>query len=89
MAAGVAQRFSDIILTAPYDLSADVGVLANAISQPGRRVQIERNVAAAAKLARERASAEGKTVLAIGGAHLAAKIQYAWQGGDPQDLEFL
>lgn len=89
MAAGVAQRFSDIILTAPYDLSADVGVLANGISQPGRRVQIERNVAAAAKLARERAAAEGKTVLAIGGAHLAAKIQYAWQGGDPQDLEFL
>lgn len=89
MAAGVAQRFSDIILTAPYDLSADVGVLANAISQPGRRVQIERNVAAAARLARERALAEGKTVLAIGGAHLAAKIRYAWQGGDPQDLEFL
>jgi dihydrofolate synthase/folylpolyglutamate synthase len=89
MAAGVAQRFSDIILTAPYDLSADVGALANAISQPGRRVQIERNVAAAARMARERAASEGKTVLAIGGAHLAAKIQYAWQGGDPQDLEFL
>ncbi len=89
MAVGVAQRFSDIILTAPYDLSADVGALANAISQPGRRVQIERNVAAAARMAHDRAAAEGKTVLAIGGAHLAAKIQYAWQGGDPQDLEFL
>ena len=83
------QRFDDIILTCPYSASADVGQLASVISQRSRRVVIERDVAAAARLVRQRATAEGKSVIALGGTLLAAKMQHAWTGGDPDKLEFL
>ncbi len=89
MAAAVALRFSDIILTCPYSASADVGQIASLISRPGRRVVIERDVAAAARLARDRAGAEGKSIAALGGTLLAAKMHHAWKGGDPNELEFL
>jgi dihydrofolate synthase/folylpolyglutamate synthase len=86
MAEAAARVFGDIILTAPYDISADVGELANAISKPGTRVEIQRDVAAAIAVARQRAIAEGKSVLAIGGTQLAAKARQAWEGRDPQEL---
>ncbi len=89
MAAAAAARFDDMILTCPYDASADVGELASVVSRHTRRVTIERDVTAAARLARERATAEGKSVIALGGTHLAAKIQRAWAGGNPDELEFL
>ena len=46
------------------------------------------DTATAARSARERAARESFTVLALGGLFLAAEIQRAWQGGDPQELEF-
>jgi dihydrofolate synthase/folylpolyglutamate synthase len=89
MAEATARVFSDIILTAPYDISADVGELANAISKPGTRVEIQRDVATAISVARQRAISEGKSDLAIGGTQLAAKARHAWEGHDPRELEFL
>lgn len=89
MAAAAAERFHDIILTSPYGDSADVGHLASVVSKRSRRVVIERDVAAAARLARERAAAEGKSIIALGGTLLAAKMQHAWAGGNPDEIEGL
>ena len=70
-------------------MGLNVGQLASVISQRSRRVVIERDVAAAVRLVRQRATAEEKSIIALGGTLLAAMMQHAWTGGDPDELEFL
>lgn len=89
ISATVASRFDHFILTRAHKSGAEIESFANAFTSRTSDVTIVADTAAAAKLARERASAEGMSVLALGGLFLAVEIQHAWAGGDPSNLEFL
>lgn len=82
----VAGRFDRFVLTQAHKAGAGPASFAEAFA--GKDVAVEPDLAAAVKLAKARAAAEGLTVLALGGLFLAAEVQRAWEGGDPGGLEF-
>lgn len=82
-----AAKFDRFILTRAHKSGADPALFASAFA--GKTAIIAPDTAAAARLARERAAADGLTVLAIGGLFLAAEIAVAWTGGDPAQLDFM
>lgn len=85
----VAGRFEHFILTKALKGGAEPESFAAAFRKHAPDVTIEPDIAAAAKLARDRAAKKRLTVLAVGGLFLAVEIQHAWKGGDPRELEFL
>ncbi len=85
----VAQTYDDVILTQAHKSGADPQRLAPYFEQASKRYTIAADITEAAALARDRASADGKPVLALGGLFLAAEFQVAWDGGDPSQLQFL
>jgi dihydrofolate synthase/folylpolyglutamate synthase len=85
----VAGRFDRFILTRALKGGADPAAFADVFRRHARDVTVEPDIAAAAKLARERAAKERLSVLAVGGLFLAVETQHAWKGGDPRELEFL
>ena len=86
IAAIVAGKFDRFILTHAHKAGADPAIFAAAFA--GKDMIVAPDTAAAARLARQRAEAEGLTVLAIGGMFLAVEVQHAWAGGDPATLDF-
>lgn len=86
IAAIAARKFDRFILTHAHKAGADPATFAAAFA--GKDAAIAADTASAARLARERAEAEGLAVLAIGGMFLAVEVQYAWGGGDPTALDF-
>jgi L-ascorbate metabolism protein UlaG (beta-lactamase superfamily) len=86
IAAIVAGKFDRFILTHAHKAGADPATFAAAFA--GKDMIVAPDTAAAARLARQRAEAEGLTVLAIGGMFLAVEVQHAWTGGDPATLDF-
>lgn len=85
----VASRFDHFILTRAYKSGADVGLFAGTFARRARDVVIAHDTTEAANLAKARAQREGLAVLALGGLFLSAEVQHAWEGGDPQTLDFL
>ncbi len=82
----VAKRFDHFILTRAHKAGAEIESFAGVFA--GRNATIAPAIATAARLARQRALAEGLTVLALGGMFLAIELQHAWTGGDPAELDF-
>ena len=85
----VAARFDHFILTRAYKSGADVALFEDIFRRHASDVVVAENTAEAAQLARERATREGLSVVALGGLFLSAEVQRAWDGGDPRQLEFL
>jgi len=85
----VASRFDHFILTRAMKSGTDPNLFADIFRRGAQDVTVEPDIAAATKLARQRAAAEGFTVLAVGGLFLAVEVQHAWRGGDPAELDFL
>jgi dihydrofolate synthase/folylpolyglutamate synthase len=81
-----ASRFDRFILTAAHKSGAPVETFRKAFSGD---VVVAADTAEAARIAKARATAEGLSVLAIGGLFLAIEVQHAWSGGDPKELDFL
>jgi dihydrofolate synthase / folylpolyglutamate synthase len=88
IAATVASRFDHFILTRAYKAGAEIGTFSDAFTSRSTDVTLAPDTAIAAQIARERAQAEGLSVIALGGMFLAIEIQHAWTGGDPTDLDF-
>ena len=82
----VANRFDRFVLTQAHKAGADPMAFAGAFA--GKDAAVEPDLAAAVTLAKARAEAEGVSVLALGGLFLAAEVQHAWEGHDPNVLEF-
>jgi folylpolyglutamate synthase/dihydropteroate synthase len=85
----VASRFDHFILTRAMKSGTDPNLFADIFRRGAQDVTVESDIAVATKLARQRAAAEGFTVLAVGGLFLAVEVQHAWRGGDPAKLDFL
>lgn len=83
----VARRCDKLILTRAFKSGADLEAFAGRFA--GHDATVARDTITAARLARQRAQAEGLTVLALGGLFLAVEIAHAWRGGDPRELNFL
>jgi dihydrofolate synthase/folylpolyglutamate synthase len=82
----VAERFDNFILTRAHKAGADASTFRAAFKRKGA---IEApDTETAARLARERATREGLTVLALGGLFLSVEVEHAWKGGDPTELDF-
>jgi dihydrofolate synthase/folylpolyglutamate synthase len=86
IAAIAARKFDHFILTHAHKAGADPSIFAAAFA--GKDATTAPDTVAAARLACQRAQAEGLTVLAIGGMFLAIEVQHAWAGGDPATLDF-
>jgi dihydrofolate synthase/folylpolyglutamate synthase len=84
----VASRFDHFILTRAHKSGADIALFENVFRQHSQDVTLAEDTETAARLARERATRDGLTVLTLGGLFLAAEFQRAWQGGDPKELDF-
>jgi len=89
IAKAVAARFDHFILTRAHKSGADVALFADVFHKQSQDVTIAADTAEAAHTAKERAEAEGLSVLALGGLFLSAEVQHAWAGGDPKSLDFL
>jgi dihydrofolate synthase/folylpolyglutamate synthase len=89
IAKAVAARFDHFILTRAHKSGADVALFADVFHKQSQDVTIAADTAEAAHIAKERAEAEGLSVLALGGLFLSAEVQHAWAGGDPKSLDFL
>ena len=89
IAKAVAARFDHFILTRAYKSGADVALFADVFRKHSQDVTIAADTTEAARIAKERALAEGLSVLALGGLFLSAEVQHAWAGGDPKTLDFL
>lgn len=83
----VARRFPHVILTRAFKSGADPATFADRFAT--HDAVLTSDTITAAQIARARATAEGLTVLAIGGLFLAVEIAHAWNGGDPRELAFL
>lgn len=84
-----AKAFHDVILTRAHRSGAPLDRLAAHFKAHEGIPALCEDISEAAALARQRAQAENKRVLAIGGLFLAAEFLTAWRGGDPAALEFL
>lgn len=85
----VAQSFDEFILTRAHRSGAEPERFAQHFQRPDANITIEPDIERAAQLARERATASGKTIIALGGLFLSAEFQVAWSGGDPGAIDFL
>lgn len=85
----VAGAFSEFILTRAHRSGAEPDRFRGHFAATGANITVEPDISRAAQIARDRATATGKTILAIGGLFLAAEFQTAWNGGDPKAIDFL
>ncbi len=89
IAEAVARRFDHFILTRAHKAGADIASFEAIFRKHAADVVIAADTTQAAQIAKDRATREGLSVVALGGLFLSAEIQRAWNGGDPKQLEFL